>query len=655
LACECPTKLFYANKEREYGDQSTDDSFLRALADGGFQVGELAKCYYPDGHDITAFDEEALAQTNALLEQENVVIFEAAVRVDNLFIRIDILKKEGNHFKLIEVKAKSWSGENLVSAEGKIAQKWRPYLEDVAFQKYVLERTFPESTVSTSLMLVNKKACCTVNGLNQKFKVVQADGQQKGIAVSNTLSEDDLRDPILFEVCTDISCAVLFEEFDDAMGMGFKEKVQAFSNAYARDEPMVSKIGRQCNACQFKTSDDGEANGLKSGLKECWRERAEWSEADFSDPSILEIWNLNYKKRDKLFSEGRLKIKDVGQDDIALKTDSEPGITVSERQWLQVEKVRNRDDSVWLDAPALRVEMDSWEFPLNFIDFETAAPAIPFHKGLFPYEGIAFQFSHHTVSSDGTVAHVNEYLNGNPGEFPNYDFLRVLKAKLEANSGTIFRYSNHENTYLNMIVAQLAAEPDGAVPDRDVLTIFAHQITQGKKSSDRPAGERNMIDLCELVKRFYYAPSTKGSNSIKAVLPAILNSSDFLKIKYAQPLYGAADGIPSLNFKDWAWVDFESDGTTVVDPYKRLPPIFPEMTAEEIERLDLLFNERDLQDGGAAMIAYAKLQFTDMSKVERQQVEQSLLRYCELDTLAMVMIYEGWRAMLDDCFSGDAS
>jgi hypothetical protein len=69
----------------------------------------------------------------------------------------------------------------------------------------------------------------------------------------------------------------------------------------------------------------------------------------------------------------------------------------------------------------------------------------------------------------------------------------------------------------------------------------------------------------------------------------------------------------------------------------------------------LLFNESDLQDGGAAMIAYSKLQFTDMSKVERHQVEQSLLRYCELDTLAMVMIYEGWRAMLDDLLSGDAS
>ena len=91
------------------------------------------------------------------------------------------------------------------------------------------------------------------------------------------------------------------------------------------------------------------------------------------------------------------------------------------------------------------------------------------------------------------------------------------------------------------------------------------------------------------------------------------------------------------------------------DVIHRLPPKFPEMTAKEIERLDLLFSERDLQNGGAAMIAYAKLQFTDMSKVERQQIEQSLLRYCELDTLAMVMIYEGWRAMLDDISRVDGS
>ena len=49
LACECPTKLFYTAKEQLYANQTVDDPFLIALADGGFQVGELAKCYFPAG------------------------------------------------------------------------------------------------------------------------------------------------------------------------------------------------------------------------------------------------------------------------------------------------------------------------------------------------------------------------------------------------------------------------------------------------------------------------------------------------------------------------------------------------------------------------------------------------------------------------------
>ena len=35
-----------------------DDKFLQALADGGYQVGELAKLYFPNGHDIMTLDYE---------------------------------------------------------------------------------------------------------------------------------------------------------------------------------------------------------------------------------------------------------------------------------------------------------------------------------------------------------------------------------------------------------------------------------------------------------------------------------------------------------------------------------------------------------------------------------------------------------------------
>jgi hypothetical protein len=42
------------------------------------------------------------------------------------------------------------------------------------------------------------------------------------------------------------------------------------------------------------------------------------------------------------------------------------------------------------------------------------------------------------------------------------------------------------------------------------------------------------------------------------------------------------------------------------------------------------------------MIAYTYLQFADMIDGERELHRQALLRYCELDTMAMVMIWEYW-------------
>ena len=46
------------------------------------------------------------------------------------------------------------------------------------------------------------------------------------------------------------------------------------------------------------------------------------------------------------------------------------------------------------------------------------------------------------------------------------------------------------------------------------------------------------------------------------------------------------------------------------------------------------------------MMAYAKMQFSEMSEQEREFYRNALLKYCELDTLAMVMIYEGWKEYL---------
>ena len=127
-ALECPTKLFYVRKSDEYPSTKEDNDFLMALAEGGFQVGALAKCYHPDGIDITAgYYDEPLRQTNDLLKQENVTIFEAAVLYENLFIRVDVLEKQGNTLNLIEVKAKSINPHEdnfLAKKGGFIDPKW---------------------------------------------------------------------------------------------------------------------------------------------------------------------------------------------------------------------------------------------------------------------------------------------------------------------------------------------------------------------------------------------------------------------------------------------------------------------------------------------------------------------------------------------------
>ncbi|WP_327484903.1 hypothetical protein [Telluribacter sp.] len=42
------------------------------------------------------------------------------------------------------------------------------------------------------------------------------------------------------------------------------------------------------------------------------------------------------------------------------------------------------------------------------------------------------------------------------------------------------------------------------------------------------------------------------------------------------------------------------------------------------------------------MTAYSYLLYTDLSEEIRQAYKGALLRYCELDTMAMVMIWEYW-------------
>lgn len=645
LGLECPNKLFYTRKE-QYANTQTDDSFLEALAQGGFQVEELARLEYANGHLIEGNDGDydwLVKKTNDFLEQENVVIYEAAFKFESFFIRTDILVKKGNDIELIEVKAKSYDpfDEHLfIGKRGGLVSSWKAYLFDVAFQQFVMQKSRPTWNIKSFLMMANKRKEAKIDGLNQLFRISKEAGNRTGI-IKRIDSIEEIGEGVLGRI--DISSIVhnIQEGKYKALSeMDFKESIKAFSEYYKEDKKFNYPVSfKACKNCEFRTTTEEETEGFKSGFKECWSEQKGFTPKHFEKPMLFEIGGYTSTSGQKLFDSDQYFMDEITEDDLNVKVEGGK-MSSSERKWIQVEKVINQDDSSYILREELKEEMDSWNFPLHFIDFETSTVPLPFHKGRKPYEQISFQFSHHKVSENGTIDHASEYINFEAGVFPNFDFIRALKESLGSDEGTVFKFATHENTILNAIWEQLN---DSNETDKKELQLFIQEISHNKRDSAiKWKGSRDMVDMCELVKKYYYNPLTKGSNSIKQVLPAALKSSKFLQNKYTKPL--GEIGISSKNFSpNHIWISAENG--EIKSPYKVLPPLFEGWTEEQ---LDSTISELEgVSDGGAALTAYGKLQYTDMIENERLALRDSLLKYCELDTLAMVMIWEHFKELVE--------
>jgi len=639
LALDCPTKLFYTRKSA-YENQSEADSFLEGLAQGGFQVEELARMEHPEGIAITGDDHDyhkVANKTAELLKQENVTLFEAAFLKEGLFIRVDILVKKGNLVQLIEVKAKSISSSNhqtFINAKGTLGG-WNSYLYDIAFQKYVMQLCYPDWHISASLKLVDKDARTSVDGLYSCFKIVSNADLRTGIEKKEGLKREDLGDSILCAINVDEEMDVILNQNPADETRLFPELVNYFRDHYENDSKIFTEIGPHCKGCEFHIEQPDEVN--KSGFHECWTSQLKLPVAKINRPKAYDVW---YNPARSALEEGKYFMHELTENDLNIRPEAGK-LSRSERQWLQIEKTKNNDPTPHFDLDNLRKELASWRFPLNFIDFETTAVAIPFMAGMHPYEQLAFQFSHHIVFEDGRVEHYNEYLNTAIGEFPNFHFIRALKDSLSVNEGSIFRYHNHENTIVNVIYGQLLNSDE---PDKEELLGFIETISHNTGSSAKTwCGERDMIDLQKTVVNYYYDPSTNGSNSIKAILPAVLTSSKYLQERYQQPLGHL--NVTSKNFED-SHVFLKMEKGIPLNPYKDLPPIFEGWDNEQLEKVADSLSE--IKDGGAALFAYGKLQFPEVSQEEREAIKKGLLRYCELDTLAMVMIYEYFREVVRD-------
>lgn len=641
LAVECPTKLFYTGKS-EYMDRQDEDSFLAALADGGYQVGQLARLMHPGGVLVDELEHErALARTQELLRADRVTVFEAALAFEDYFIRVDILRKDGNELDLIEVKAKSYSAAKdgtLRGRRGGITSDFKPYLLDLAFQRHVARLALRESSVRAFLMLVDKESVATVDGLNQAFRI-RKEGGRTVIDVVGRLDAHALGTPILVTLNVDSQVDELLAgslKTGPARTLPFSDAVEFFARAYKDDARIPPSPSKLCGECQFRADEWPTDGQPRSGFHECWASAFDWGPANFSGATVLDLWNC--RRKDALIESGVLKADKVTLEDLEFDG-AEPGpdgLTAKHRQWYVGHREWPGGGDFWFDRDFVRQAMARWRYPLHFIDFETSMAAIPFTKGKRPYQMTAFQFSHHEMREDGTVRHRDQWLLAEPGRDPNIAFVRALRDALSRDQGTVFRWAAHENSVLNQLRSELLASAE-PVADRDDLVGFIESIT----NRNDVVGPRDMVDLCDLSGRYYFHPATKGSASLKKVLPAVMQSSTRLREIYGVPCYGP--GI-SLNVREpIAW--WQERNGVAVDPYLLLPPLFADFTAEEVAVLDESLPE-ELREGGAAMAAYARLQSEDLPDAARNAMQQGLYRYCELDTLAMVMVVQAWQGWI---------
>ncbi|UCG11587.1 MAG: DUF2779 domain-containing protein [Deltaproteobacteria bacterium] len=205
---------------------------------------------------------------------------------------------------------------------------------------------------------------------------------------------------------------------------------------------------------------------------------------------VMKLPGITQDQLDELASTG---IEDIG--------DIPESFPLNSFQEMIRECVINREEYV---APELETELTEVEFPVHFLDFETAGAAIPRYAGTRPYQAIPFQWSDHILLEDGTLKH-SSYLCEEDVD-SREDFTASLLETL-GDRGTIFIYTSYEKT----IIRKLA----------EYLPLYEQQLL---------ATVSRFKDLHAMIRKGFYHPEFHGSFSLKAVLPALVPSSGYAQL-----------------------------------------------------------------------------------------------------------------------------
>jgi hypothetical protein len=269
---------------------------------------------------------------------------------------------------------------------------------------------------------------------------------------------------------------------------------------------------------------------------------------DLPDYPIYNLPRLSPTKKKELRADGVFSIQELPAD-----------YELSDKQELHRQSVLA--GSPLTDRAAIKNELDSLEYPLYFLDYETYATAFPLYPGYKPYQHIVFQYSLHIIDRDGELEHHELLLTGeeDPGPSLAPDLLEKI-----GESGSV-------------LVWNKGFEMGKTAEMAERYPIYREGLLR--------INER-IYDLMEIFRMGYYVdPDFKGSASLKAVLPVF---------------------IP----------EFEN-----------------------------AYEELTISGGTQALLTWGEIYKGKIPEDQLPQVKQDMLDYCELDTLAMVKIWEKLQAL----------
>ncbi|HLP37054.1 DUF2779 domain-containing protein [Lacibacter sp.] len=156
------------------------------------------------------------------------------------------------------------------------------------------------------------------------------------------------------------------------------------------------------------------------------------------------------------------------------------------------------DEEYHFNTGAIGAFLETIQYPILFLDFETWMAAVPEQDGHWPYRQVPFQYSLHIKHSEETEVEHMHYLAEGPHS-PHLQFALHLLSSVPQR-GTVVVYNK---TFENMILNQLKEEFEELAPAIEHI-------------------QERIVDLMAPFRKHYRTPLMQGSYSIKYVLPALV-------------------------------------------------------------------------------------------------------------------------------------